>query len=372
MSKNSVCNLIKAVAFFTIFILIVTLLGPVFIPKENTKNAGIRNYAQKVFHGEPKNTIDVLALGNSNLYRSFSPMEVYGKYGIAGFNCALTSARTVDLYYMLKDVLSCQKPKLLILEVDAAYRDAPDYEVLSSPLSTHLQYMSDFVAATEDDIAGVIGKTFPAIEYHNRWKSLSLKDFTKVPDYSNKIDPCKGFIINGKINPYKGVNHMEQTDDIDVIQPAASLYMDKILELCKENHIDILFYESPSAKSWNYRRHNGIQKYADKYDIPFVDLNIKTEEVGIDWSVDTKDQGEHMNIYGAKKCTEYLGNYIAKNYKLPDRRKDNNYSQWNSDYKKYEKKVELVKAGKDLANGKNKKKENLDKFTSNKGIVFKY
>lgn len=330
MSKESVKNLVKSVSFVLIFVLILYLLAPIFIPKENKESAGERFYTQKVFHGEENDTLNIFFVGNSDLYRSISPMQLYGEYGYTSFDAAAPCARMSDIYYMLKDFLSCQSPSLVVLETDGAFRSTPNYNILSSRLGSHLAYLSDFVTTAEDDLASEINHAFPVIGYHVRWKTFSFSDFTKQPDYTTVKDPFKGFILDGRVLPCSGNPHMEQTDKRDVIEPPVSLYMDKIVNLCRENNIDILLYEAPAVKSWNYSRHNGMSDYAEKNGLTFLDFNT-IDEVGIDWQQDTKDAGEHMNVFGAQQCTAYMGKYISENYSIPVTKS----STWDEQYQNY-------------------------------------
>ena len=49
---------------------------------------------------------------------------------------------------------------------------------------------------------------------------------------------------------------------------------------------------------------------------------------------DLHDRG-HLNPSGARKVTDYLGNYIKNHYEIPDRRLDKYYSNWFSEYEDY-------------------------------------
>ena len=46
------------------------------------------------------------------------------------------------------------------------------------------------------------------------------------------------------------------------------------------------------------------------------------DEIGIDYSMDTYDEGLHMNLSGAEKCADYLGQYLVEHYGLEDMRSD--------------------------------------------------
>ena len=77
--KKGVKNLIRAVSFFAVLILSVVSFSYMLAPKDNTKEAGIVNPSAHGFYSEPKNTIDVAVIGNSDAYSGFSPMELWKK-----------------------------------------------------------------------------------------------------------------------------------------------------------------------------------------------------------------------------------------------------------------------------------------------------
>ena len=69
----------------------------------------------------------------------------------------------------------------------------------------------------------------------------------------------------------------------------------------------------------------------------------------VDWfpattMVVNSDGGDHLNIYGAKKVSKYLGDYLNDNYSFKKHNKKI-IKEWNKDYKDY------VKAVKDYENG---------------------
>lgn len=68
------------------------------------------------------------------------------------------------------------------------------------------------------------------------------------------------------------------------------------------------------------QRHNEVQALADALAVPYLDLNLNTEELGIDWNLDTLDGGDHLNYTGCQKATAYLQRYMQTHYTLPDRR----------------------------------------------------
>ena len=76
-------------------------------------------------------------------------------------------------------------------------------------------------------------------------------------------------------------------------------------------------------------RHNSIERFAKEIGVDYIDMNTMPSEVPIDWEHDTRDMGDHLNIYGAEKATAYLGSYLEDTGLLTDHRDDPAYSGWN-------------------------------------------
>ena len=110
---------------------------------------------------------------------------------------------------------------------------------------------------------------------------------------------------------------------------------DKIRKLCEKNKIQLLLYTSASPVNHNYKRYNALLKYAGKYGIPYLDFNQKLKELGIDWKNDTLDKGDHLNLSGAHKVTDYMTMYLQEHYMLPDHRGDEKFTSWDTMAEQY-------------------------------------
>ena len=78
--------------------------------------------------------------------------------------------------------------------------------------------------------------------------------------------------------------------------------------------------------------------------IEYIDLNLKVDELKINWKKDSQEKrGEHLNYTGALKVTSYLGEYLKNNNDLPDHREDKSFEAWNEAYNNFQKEIEESK-----------------------------
>ena len=93
-----------------------------------------------------------------------------------------------------------------------------------------------------------------------------------------------------------------------------------------------------NIKNWWTAKHNTVQDLADELNSDYIDTNV-IGEIDINWITDTKDKGDHVNYYGAKNVSHYVGNYL-KNKGLEYHRGDPDYANWDEDLIEYHKILE--------------------------------
>ena len=316
MNKNNRHNLIKMIAFVMVFVVIVGVLGVAFTPKKSDPGSGITNSNARGFYGEPKNSIDVLILGDSNAYSACSPMYIWNKYGIPTYVAAEGFQNVTGASNLLDEVLTCQKPKLVVFDVNMLWTG-----------KTTLKKV-------ENNLKNMAYKYLPLAQYHNRWKSMDVKEMFEAKDYTYR-SASRGQYLSMEVKPFTGQSKMVKTDVVEDIPEVSAVLLDKLISKCNENGIKMMFMETPTAKSWNYARHNAMVKYAKQKKIDFVDMNTLEGKYAIDWSTDTRDGGRHLNCEGAEKVSAYLGKYISEHYSFKDKRDLEKYVDWNNDYLDY-------------------------------------
>ena len=304
---------LKIASFISIILVIIIVLSVLINPAKT--NAGVEKIDKVVdeIKKEDDNSIDVIVLGDSEAFRSITPLEMYNDYGFTTYVGASPSQTSYQAYEMLNTVLETQNPKLCILETNLFYRNFSINAVVVPKLE----------------------KKLTVFKYHNMWKGVIDPDYS----YDNIASAnYKGYRYDKSVKPSKKINYMDFTESEASISSNNRLYLDKILELCEQEDIKLLLVSAPSTKNWNYARHNGAEAFAEENDIPFIDFNLE-ESIKINWETDTFDRGDHLNYSGAHKVTQFLGKYLNDNYDLPDHRGDKTYESWETALNSYLKKI---------------------------------
>ena len=322
MNKLKMKQILHVILFTFLAMCIVVGLGALFIPKGNLKNDGLKFSRARGFYGEPKNSIQVLGIGNSDLYYAINPLWMYQSYGFTSFMAGEPLQNMIDANDILDEALKNQKPKVVVLETSEFFLRKGDFE-LDNAFSSFLK------------------KYFPVLEYHMRWKTLHKKDFTLSQKRTYKPTVMKGFkysLRRGKVLNKPYMNQSLYTDSMD---PIDSYYLDKIMNTCKKKGIKVVFTTMPSSADWNMKRHDFSQKMANKYHVSYYDFNLNKyqKQIGFNMETDFKDKGNHMNLLGARKVTRWLGDYLSTTYKLKNVSNDPKYASWNKDVKIFHQRI---------------------------------
>ena len=309
---------ICAGAFFLGISLLLVLVSFLFVPKDNTEEAGMEEVFANGILGEKADTIDVLVLGDSYSYTSTVPPEIWKSDGYTVYTSGTNDQPLDYTLEMLRRVFRTQHPKLVVLEASPIYRELTRFEQLLADLET----------------------VFSVFRYHDRWKSLRKEDLFRLPEYTLTKD-YKGYRYYTKIDPAPdpGVSNMIPTSEATPVPRSCVRYLRKIKDCCESHGARLILFSAPNRMYWDYPHHNGIVELAGEIGCEYTDMNLENDRIGIDWSHDTCDKGDHLNHAGAVKATRFLTGYLASCSDLEDHRGDPAYSEWDRCLKKYEKQV---------------------------------
>lgn len=336
----------KAIIFLVILALLFHFLTLVY---DRPVSKNVLDYQSR-----PENTIDVVTIGSSNVYRYFIPSEGWLKYGITSFAYALAAAEGENTIWMVKDVLKTQKPKLLILEVrgflgtrnrkalsPSTYRLIKNY---ANPLDRwkiirHYCRING-ISFSPDQVPYYLTLL---LNHENYWtlmrpenwkKAVRGTKFTREPGEG----PFLGYVPAGNVQAQKQTAYDETYIEDLSAENEASLR--EILDYCRKIGQDVMLVSSPFIYTkQEIGELNAVALLAKEYGIPFLNTNTSgnTEKMGIDFGYDFYNS-HHTNICGAIKYSNLVFDYLHENYELDDHRGDPDYAYFDEETKAYQKK----------------------------------
>ena len=353
--KISIKNLIKVALFIVLTIFIYTKVAYVFQYK--MKDDKIRQ-----LYMEPKNSLDVVFVGSSHVYYSISPMKIWGEYGIASIDAASQSQTVPTSYYVVKEAIRVQHPKVIVMDVyymtynryarsQGILHRATDSFAFTSP--NRWEMIHDIVPNSEGK-EDVWSYYFTLGLYHSRWKNLKQKDFHPQMVYK------KGHVMSTKI---KGRQMIYNDSSEKSPMPDMTLeYLKKIKDYCDKHDTELLLVGIPytyldgheKSAEKQMKRLRWFEDYASENGYNYLNMFECMDEIGLDSEKDFCSPA-HTNLVGGEKITSYLGDYLVSNYDLQDHKNEKKYSKWNEDYQLYinEKDRLMKKYNENLRNGEN-------------------
>ena len=328
----------KLLVFLAFLYTTMTAVGQVMAPIWTSWN---NNNTFTGLYKIPENTIQIACVGTSCMTNGISPMELYGNFGYCVYDIGSERQPLLCSYYLMKEVYRRNPKTLKAVILDTSYiveseDDVKELEPFVEKCMIRLQNSAlKLEAALElrkiypdfDALAFL----FPVLKYHTRWTELDADDF----DYHNQyysmgqnleISSAAGLgrapLMPADDIMEEGINS-EETIAASVGKQAAE-YLPKFREFCDEHGISLILIKTP--KTWNNLKHFASKYVADSLGVPFIDFNDRTflEEIHLNPAIHMTDMN-HCNVFGAQKISNYLGEYLKKNYDIPDIRGDSRY-----------------------------------------------
>lgn len=295
-------NIIKMVVFCSGLLLIFFGLGFTVQPTAKDHDTGVGDIMLRSVMYEKENTLDAVFFGDSVVYASIIPLQIWQQHGITSYISAAPGQALGSIVNRLENVLETQRPKVIFYEASNLF-----------VFSTRVDY-----------IVNQIQKKLPFFRYHNRWKPAVQKSTYDLDTILNG----KGYHFSQESKPAITDDYKKQTTKVEETSGENINLFVQMVNIAKEHNIKLVLYSTPSVKNWNYAKHNRIVQLANQYNLTYLDLNL-IDEVVIDWQRDTYDNGDHLNYYGASKVTKYLGDYLKNTGLFVDKRSLSEYNHWN-------------------------------------------
>lgn len=368
-------KLMRAICFCLLFVTLFVFLSGAFIPRTGTTEDGMESRISKAYRGEPRDSIDTVFIGNSDIYRAISPVDLFHQTGITSAIAGRPNKQLSEVPGDIRDILRYQNPKTIVLETDCMFSGTnPGFKKGISPLEAEAAKVD--VAgqapskATDADVAGqtpskatntpqqnifakckallqegdsaflaALNYKFPLVKYHDNWKHLKLTTFLQPRGkyhFSNKgmayANTVKAYPFGNEYMQLSGGKHaMLSEEKLDQFQ--------KIYDLCDRNGIRLVLLTVPSANTWNKGKSDTVKQLAKKYDLTYYDYNRQLP-AGFDWVTDSKDGGNHLNYAGASAVTKDLAKKLTDDLTMnPTSLTKEQKQQWKKDYEHFHKSI---------------------------------
>lgn len=330
--KKLIPQVLKVLAFALAFVVLLQSLSAFVFSGEKVSQISKRMADSYSYILEPENSVDVVCVGNSDIRSGFVPTELWEKYGYTSVVSSFTRQSISDSQRALKEICKSQKPKLVILEIDSLY-DGRGPEDIINPHDTTPDNFFD--SLKPDDFDNKISRDYSVFTFHNILQDRQRR--------SRRKQYAHGYLFCEDIRKVEYRDYMTKTDEIDIPIYSNSQQLRTFVKYCKKNDLPVLLLEVPSLSSWSYARHNAVQNLSDELGVEFLDLNLLYDEVGIDMRNCFRDDGNHLNYFGASAVTDYIGDYIGKNYGIESRRDDAELAEyWDNEVVQF-KKINKIK-----------------------------
>jgi len=279
--------------------------------------------------------IDVQVYGSCHAYTSFDSAYFSEKYGMSSYNMSNPGEIMPSTYLRMVERFKKDKPEVVLVEtwgVNAYETYNPTEKIMDSYFRINIEdipFSKEKAEVINDfETLDMIEDNVALIKYRDRLTTFTLNklDFDYCFEDASEIyntgewakylyDEMKNRLSNSgfKSNPSTPIldyqEQQAQIEENETLEVEADLmkYVDKIIELCKEENVPLIFYRAPYRSTANeLRKANYLEKYFAGKDVLFFDLE---KELEYDYENDFFDY-EHLSTVGATKSTDFLSEKI--------------------------------------------------------------
>jgi hypothetical protein len=296
-----------------------------FASSQNHINEWNRNRVAD-FYALEDNSLDMVFIGSSHSYCTFAPSLIDPDLGIESFQFGMPLAHADTNYFILQEILKTQSPQFVILELywdvlddDFEIKQADTFFQAFNNQKLQLFYIEELFPWNEK-----IKYKIPLIRYQSdfiNYQNKRLNDWLDFKKESSKQEGVeyyeyRGFMFCDYVINLEDKNQYERFDGKNwAFSSVQQSYLEKIINTCEENDLDLIFVTAPVApvsmeKIENYNIvHQAINDFSLKNDTPYLDFNIVNEQDRILANENFRDEA-HVNFSGAEIVNEYFVRWL--------------------------------------------------------------
>ncbi len=363
--KKNLKNIFGTLVFLALALCILASVSYMLRPTEN----GTGRWKVAGFYGEEKDSLDVVTIGSSAIYRFFHNPYFYEHFGMTSYNFAGADQEVQILGALIDEVEREQSPQLYVIETrkfikgvfadDAAAMDevtateaTAKKEIRLRRFTDNMPYSWNRFKLINDQVEGnwedKLDYHLDIIRYHGNWEKVTPWQIRTYYD-NTRNNTVKGWSNIVNIDPKEPLPKFDTLEPLPIEEDSEG-YLRDLLQKCKDEQINVVFVSTPWNASEEQRRKNiYIGNIVEEYGFLFYNGNELVDEMGLDYTTDFYDNA-HVNVWGAEKFTQHFGDFIVENFDLkPAKHSKSVVKSWKkcvkTNAKEVAEKVEKLKNG---------------------------
>ena len=319
---------VRAACFCLLAVFLLAYTQYVLTPKYDYGICSMNN-----LYAQPENSVDVLVVGSSLVYSGVNTNELWNRYGIAAYDLCSAEQPFWVSYYVIREALKTQRPRLIVLDAKPATYLAnyskPGRVVLSTYGIRSLENRLGAIFACVEDRreAGMYALGLSPV--HGNYENVTASDFVIPPDNGGRGTDWKGFIEMNETVSFSPAS-FAWTEKEKPINQREEEYVRKIFELAREEGIGVLLLSVPYIEyPADHAYYNTLWRIAAEYGVEGINFNHASLRSLMNNAYDFADT-QHLNIRGSEVFSRRLGYELKKRFDLPDRRSDPYYASYDA------------------------------------------
>ncbi len=279
---------------------------------------------------QPPNTVDVLVIGTSLAYSGCNTNVLWHDFGIASYNLCGAEQPFWETYYLLREALTMQRPKLIVLDAKAASY-TKNYSTRARTIQHTFGILNPFhrieaIFACQEKPQAAMDFVLAYPQIHKRYAELTWEDFVWPPSNQGRGPSWKGFIETDLMEPH--VQAYGSSTATKSLKSRAEEYVRKIFELAQAEEIPIVVVAFPNPDYANDAMYyNSLFRIADQCGVQYMNYNDPYLDIGLDYTTDFADW-QHLNVRGGIIMGNRLGKDLRAYFDIPDHRGDPAYESY--------------------------------------------
>ncbi len=355
--KQTIKRIIAGISFFAIFFAAIQYAGYIGRPYfDGSYSYDIWEY----FYQEDDDSLNVVTIGSSAIYRYWMPTLAYEEQGFTSFTIGSNRQPFGTVPYIIEEVAKTQTPDVVVVEIRSLLNqhvyEVTDHEFADPDMqswvlgviaggmrhsSTRFNLIHENYVDTEGDCE--LNWHIPVLKWHSLEYTLPLEE--RMWRISPEKDTYKSTYLHDGVKVMPDKNPEQKLKEGFELTDQHKALIDKVVQYAADNNVELLFLSTPYYMDENMASmQKSFADYVAEKQYPYLNLADAMEETGIDYKTDFYNS-LHVNVVGAEKVTRYVANYLAENYTLDNvtlsdsQKKEwkKSCKAWNTEYKKMKK-----------------------------------